>query len=404
MIYGPKLAHGGYVETVEALVNHPAYKTPLGPNQGRGVASGYWFNGGGESSANVQINADGTVTCQSVGSGTVTAVTALAPLVSSGGTTPNISLPHVTIGANNTAIGSSALLSNTTGIFNTASGASALSSNTTGNSNTASGIGALFSNTGGADNTASGTNALFANTTGGGNTASGVGALGANTTGGSNTASGFFALLSNTTGFNNTASGVNALVSNTTGTNNTAIGAGADVCLSCGNLTNATAIGAGASVDASNKIRLGNTSVAVIEAPVGLTVVSDQAQKENFQPVDGEEVLGKIRTLTLTSWNLIGHDPRQFRHYGPVSQEFFAAFGHDGIGTIGTPTTITSTDMAGVLMIAVQALETRTAALQHEHERLKEAMDASKAESAELRARLEALEKLTLAKEALAQK
>src|SRR5438034_2288406 len=61
MIYGPKLAHGGYLETVEALLNHPAWKAPLGPNQGRGVASGYWFNGGGESSASVQINADGTI-------------------------------------------------------------------------------------------------------------------------------------------------------------------------------------------------------------------------------------------------------------------------------------------------------------------------------------------------------
>src|SRR5205809_2447727 len=61
MIFGPKLAHGGYVETLEALMNHPAYKMPLGPNQGRGVASGYWFNGGGESSATVQINADGTI-------------------------------------------------------------------------------------------------------------------------------------------------------------------------------------------------------------------------------------------------------------------------------------------------------------------------------------------------------
>src|SRR6266478_2306281 len=61
MIFGPKLAHGGYAETLEALVNHPAYKTPLGPNQGRGVASGYWFNGGGESSASVQVNEDGTV-------------------------------------------------------------------------------------------------------------------------------------------------------------------------------------------------------------------------------------------------------------------------------------------------------------------------------------------------------
>ena len=36
------------IETVEACLNHPDYKKPLGPNQGRGVASGYWFNGGGE--------------------------------------------------------------------------------------------------------------------------------------------------------------------------------------------------------------------------------------------------------------------------------------------------------------------------------------------------------------------
>jgi CO/xanthine dehydrogenase Mo-binding subunit len=61
MIYGPKLAHGGYLETIEACLNHPDYKKPLGRNQGRGSASGYWFNGGGESSATVQINADGTI-------------------------------------------------------------------------------------------------------------------------------------------------------------------------------------------------------------------------------------------------------------------------------------------------------------------------------------------------------
>ena len=62
MIYGPKLAHGGYKETVEAVLNHPAYKTPLGPNQGRGVASGYWFNGAGDSGATIAVNIDGTVT------------------------------------------------------------------------------------------------------------------------------------------------------------------------------------------------------------------------------------------------------------------------------------------------------------------------------------------------------
>jgi CO/xanthine dehydrogenase Mo-binding subunit len=61
MVYGPKLSHNGYAETVEALINHPAYKVPLKKNQGRGVASGYWFNGGGESSATVHVNEDGTV-------------------------------------------------------------------------------------------------------------------------------------------------------------------------------------------------------------------------------------------------------------------------------------------------------------------------------------------------------
>jgi uncharacterized membrane protein len=54
--------------------------------------------------------------------------------------------------------------------------------------------------------------------------------------------------------------------------------------------------------------------------------------------VDREEVLKKLAGLSLTSWNFIGHDPKQFRHYGPMAQDFLAAFGNDGVGTIGTPT------------------------------------------------------------------
>lgn len=168
-------------------------------------------------------------------------------------------------------------------------------------------------------------------------------------------------------GTDNTASGLNALLGNTTGANN-------------------TAIGNGAIVNASNKIRLGNSLVTVIEAQVGLTVVSDRNQKEHFRPVDGEDVLRKIRGLSLLSWNFIGQAPEQFRHYGPMAQEFFSAFGRDGVGTIGTPTTITSTDMDGILMIAAQALEKRTADLEQEKERLK-------SENADLKARLERLER-----------
>jgi CO/xanthine dehydrogenase Mo-binding subunit len=59
--YGPIFPRIGYAETLQAALGHPHYKAPLGPNQGRGVASGYWFNAGGESSATVNVNEDGTV-------------------------------------------------------------------------------------------------------------------------------------------------------------------------------------------------------------------------------------------------------------------------------------------------------------------------------------------------------
>ncbi|MEN9589445.1 MAG: hypothetical protein RLZZ481_1231, partial [Pseudomonadota bacterium] len=59
--WGPKHSHDGYSETIQALLDHPQYNKPLGKNQGRGVASGFWFNGGGESTASVHINEDGTV-------------------------------------------------------------------------------------------------------------------------------------------------------------------------------------------------------------------------------------------------------------------------------------------------------------------------------------------------------
>jgi len=297
----------------------------------------------------------------------------------------NQALQNNTTGTSNTAMGSGALQDSTTGRANTAVGGFALNSNTTGNNNTAVGTSALLFNTSGFDNTAMGYQALF-NNAGVGNTASGSGALGGNAGGDYNTATGFNALRNNTTGGLNTASGRNALLNNTTGSNNTAIGnsalrfntTGSDntaighaANVSAVNLTNATAIGSFAIVDASDKVRIGNSFVTVIEGQVAFSSVSDRNQKENFKPVDAEEVLEKIREIPVQSWNYIGHDPKEFRHYGPVSQDFFAAFGQDDIGTVGTPTTINSGDMQGILMIAVQALEKLVAQQREDIKRLK---------------------------------
>ncbi len=60
-IYGATFKQIGMVDTLEAARAHPHWSAPLGANQGRGIASGFWFNIGGESTAAIHVNPDGTV-------------------------------------------------------------------------------------------------------------------------------------------------------------------------------------------------------------------------------------------------------------------------------------------------------------------------------------------------------
>ena len=60
---GPVYPRIGLVETLEAAKNCEHWRTPLkGPNRGRGIAAGFWFNIGLKSSAAANVNPDGTVT------------------------------------------------------------------------------------------------------------------------------------------------------------------------------------------------------------------------------------------------------------------------------------------------------------------------------------------------------
>jgi len=64
---GPVYGRIGYMETLDAIANHPHYNAPLpAPSApyikvGRGVASGFWYNWDGKSSASASVNPDGTV-------------------------------------------------------------------------------------------------------------------------------------------------------------------------------------------------------------------------------------------------------------------------------------------------------------------------------------------------------
>lgn len=112
--------------------------------------------------------------------------------------------------------------------------------------------------------------------------------------------------------------------------------------------------------------------------------VSDRRKKENFRQENAEDALARIVAMPVTSWNYKSQD-RAIRHLGPMAQDFYSAF---NLGE--SDTTITSTDIDGVNMLAIQALARRTdeiTTLRQEVEALREQV----AEVNTLRAQLQEL-------------
>ena len=127
----------------------------------------------------------------------------------------------------------------------------------------------------------------------------------------------------------------------------------------------------------------------------GWSAVSDRNRKENFELMDGEEVLRRLREVEVSSWNYLTQEST-IRHAGPMAQDFRAAF---GLGE--SDLLINSIDIDGVNMAAVKGLDARTAAQQERIGELevvnltqRQRIDSLEAEVADLRGRLTVLEAL----------
>ena len=101
------------------------------------------------------------------------------------------------------------------------------------------------------------------------------------------------------------------------------------------------------------------------------TVLSDSTKKERRVLANGNQFLARIDAMPLGSWNYKGQSPDTMRHYGPMAQDFYAAFGHDAVGRSGDATSINQADFDGVNLIAIQALYRRVRALEAENARLR---------------------------------
>lgn len=118
------------------------------------------------------------------------------------------------------------------------------------------------------------------------------------------------------------------------------------------------------------------------------STISDSTKKEKLVPVNGEEVLEKIGKFRLNTWNYKGQDPKVFRHYGPMAQDFYHAFGKDALGSIGCDTLINQADFDGVNFTAIQALVKRTDELRKNNDELRAKNDELRARNEKMAAEL----------------
>lgn len=144
------------------------------------------------------------------------------------------------------------------------------------------------------------------------------------------------------------------------------------------------------SVRAAGGIRLFTNATMTVGVQVAAggsswAVISDRNRKEGFLPVDGEDLLTRLRNVPVTTWRLKSEEDRSVRHIGPMAQDWHAAFGLNS-----DDTSINMSDFDGVNLAAIQALAARTDRLQAENDQLR-------AQNQQLEQRLQRLEALVAA-------
>lgn len=160
-------------------------------------------------------------------------------------------------------------------------------------------------------------------------TSVGYRALYSNTIGTCNSAFGASSLYNNTSGYNNTAVGWYSGVSNVSGYNNTFIGCDSNCAYN--NLFNSTAIGNTASVNASNQVRIGNTSVTSIGGHANWTNTSDRRDKKNIQILNAGLNFISLLKPVIFDWNMRDGGKKDISEVGFIAQDLLEAQNNSGI-------------------------------------------------------------------------
>jgi hypothetical protein len=110
--------------------------------------------------------------------------------------------------------------------------------------------------------------------------------------------------------------------------------------------------------------------------------ISDRNAKENFAPVDGRDILARLATIPIETWNYKAEDPT-IRHIGPMAQDFSKAF---GVGE--DDKRIHMIDASGVALASIQALHKMVLEREEELRLLKQQVRELRSELVELKREL----------------
>lgn len=163
---------------------------------------------------------------------------------------------------------------------------------------------------------------------------------------------------------------------------------GADADVQYYYLSNATAIGYNAIVNANNKVRIGNSSVTVVEGAVAYSYPSDRRLKENIE-ANTKLGLAFINKLQPVSYNYIS-DATQVRHDGFIAQDVEQAMKDLGLEFSGVKKddsgmySLAYSDFVMPLVNAVKELKNENDLLKAQLSRINE-LDDLKAEIASLK-------------------
>jgi hypothetical protein len=115
-------------------------------------------------------------------------------------------------------------------------------------------------------------------------------------------------------------------------------------------------------------------------------VVSDRNAKKDFAPIDSREILDKLAAMPITQWHYKWEEESVTPHIGPMAQDFKVAF-YPGTDD----KSITTQEADGVALAAIQGLNQK---LEVGSQRSEDRIQKLETENAELKARLEKIERL----------